>query len=611
MNSHFWERILAPLHGFRVWWNAVALRDKTGAPELKRKYGGYDWAAKAGAAFHDLEAPDVNANVYIATRAISDAIKSLPVRIVEVETIRGAERVVEDNDHPANQVLKTPNAEHSFGEILDYATKAVLTDGNAVFTLEKFTGPNARVEMWPRDPRFVKINIETRSYRFGEEVGQVTEYPRSSIVHIRDVSLTDPLWGVGRIATVRDEILMDYYINTFNKNFFKYGATLNLMFTPDKDLTEDQHMQLLDAMSTEIAGADKAFKLFINRFSGKFETPDQKHKDLGFPELIKNNREKIFGVFGLPPFRGGIMEYANYANALQQDADFWQNTVKPITQMLETAFNRQLFAPVYGETVQMRFDFSGVVALQGDKTTQVKILLDLKRDGVVSAKYVREQLDIDESAAPDEEKKPAVLPTINDEDNDPAMTDEAMQPTEDEKQAMSDALISILRIQRDTVIKNLDTLTCNGMLMSVICDPHQQVNKVFDRHASTRKMCEKLLPLFNTWLLARGVRFMNGHGVFEINNALCQNVIQSAALRIEELNDQMIESLITMLNNADKYNWNLPTLQKHVRMQFNSENLERMATVLLREFAKTAHTAVREVSTLKQITGGHSSAVCR
>lgn len=243
------------------------LKDRVAKVEVNSKYANMPWAGRDPKTKGDLDAPKVDANVYIATRAISDAIKGLPVNITEIEMFRGIEREIDDNDHPANELLRNPNPEHSWSDVVDHIVKSYLNDGNAILTIERMTGPNERIEIWPRDPRSVDINTSNRAYRFGKFSRAQRVYPRNRVIHIRDMDVSDPFWGVGRVNTVREEIMMDYFVNRFNSNFFRYGATLNLMFTPDHDLSEDQHMQILDAMSSDIGGAEKAFKIFINRKS--------------------------------------------------------------------------------------------------------------------------------------------------------------------------------------------------------------------------------------------------------------------------------------------------------------------------------------------------------
>ena len=74
---------------FKNLWNLVTLRDRAAVADFSRFTVGRDWAARSAETRGDFMAASVNANAYIATRAISDAIISLPVSIVEIESDAG------------------------------------------------------------------------------------------------------------------------------------------------------------------------------------------------------------------------------------------------------------------------------------------------------------------------------------------------------------------------------------------------------------------------------------------------------------------------------------------------------------------------------------------
>ena len=556
----------------------MTFKDRAAGVEIKHKYGTLDWAQRHPKTHHDLDAPKVNANVYIATRAISDAIKGLSVDITEVETIQGVEREIDDNDHLANELLRNPNTEHAWSDVVDYIVKAYLNDGNAILTIERMTGPNGKIEIWPRDPRNVDINTLNRSYRFGKYTRSQRTYPRNRVIHIRDMNVDDPFWGVGRVNTVREEIMMDYFINRFNSNFFRYGATLNLMFTPDHDLTEDQHMQILDAMSSEIGGADKAFKIFINRYAGKFEHPDQKHKDIALLNLLKHNREKIFGVFGLPPFRGGVMEYSNYANALAQDKDFWLNTIAPILKVIEDAINKQLLWPIYGPDIRLRFKLDNIPAIKGSQTDVEDRLLKLKDKGIVSAEYVREQLSIDESAAP------VVSDVINPADADDKKDGKEEKPQQKEQQEIKNAFYKLFKLQRKQVSDNVFKLTCGGSMMSVLCDPDTQVLKLYNTTLAGKSIRNNLQPILRKLLMNRGIDAFEGIGVFNMKHELIKGLMRRVVFKIEDVVDQNVVLLCAVLEDADRYNWTYRQLEKRIKSIFSFDRAQSVTDSLLADF---------------------------
>lgn len=579
----------------------VMLRDKAAGVEVRNKYGTLEWAQRHPKTRQDLNAPKVNANVYIATRAISDAIKGLPVNITEMEVVQGIEREIDDNDHPANEILRTPNPEHSWSDVIDHIVKSYLNDGNAILTIERQTGPNPRIEIWPRDPRLVDIGTKSRIYRFGKYTTNQRSYPRNRVIHIRDMDVDDPFWGIGRVNTIREEIMMDYFINRFNSNFFRYGATLNLMFTPDENLSEDQHMQILDAINSEAAGAEKSFKIFINRYAGKFEYPNQKHKDISFLNLLTHNREKIFGVFGLPPFRGGVMEYSNYANALAQDKDFWLNTVKPIIKVIEDAINKQLLWPVYGPDIRLKFDLDSVPAIKGDQTDIEDRLVKLKESGIVSAEYVREQLSIAEDAAP--EVPDALKPTAGESEK------EEEQPKNGEQDEVENAIFRLFKAQRADVIMQALKLTCGGSMMSVLCDPDTQVIRLYDALGANKTMQHHLQPLLRKFLIDRGIKSFEGMGIFNVEHELIDSLMRRITFKIEDVIDQNTILLRAILSDADRYNWTHRQLEKRIKSIFSYQRAHDIAQVLLTEFTNNTALVLTQIKYQQKDSGPVTVAV--
>lgn len=570
------------------WSSNITLRDRASVVEVVNRYSTAKWARRLPKTQHDLDAPKVNANVFIATRAISDAIKSLDAHIVETEIINGVDREVINSDHPANVIIDNPNPEHSFSDITGFLTKAYLNDGNGLLTIERNTGPNLFLEIWPRDPRRVHISTNKTQYKFGGDSYISKIYSRDRVVHIRDMDTGDPFWGIGRINTIREEIMMDYFINRFNSGFFKNGATINLMFTPDHNLTDDQHMQILDAMNADIGGVENAFQIFINKYSGKYEYPDQKHKDIAFLELLKHNREKIFGVFGLPPFRGGVMEYANYANAVTQDKDFWINTVKPIIKTLEDAFNKQLIHPIFGSDVNLRFDLNNVPAIKGDQTEIEKRLIELKKNGIVSAAYVREQLNINEDAAPTPVQPP---PPQNSDEEEPIQDEENNEdePNREERNTIKSVVFRLYKTQRQEAIIGFSKLTNNGDFMSIICSPRTQVAQLFNTTKSFRSMCDSIKPVIRQIIIDRGMSMFNGSGVFNTQDKRLNSFIdRTVAFKIESIVDQNRILLISILEDADRYNWGHRQVERRIRWVFSQQKAFEIADKFLLDFINKA-----------------------
>lgn len=567
----------------------MQLKDRSFPIDTWFHYGNQRVAERDPRTMHDVEAHKINSSVYIATRAIADAVASLPVKIVGMETVGGVEREYEDVDHEANRIIENPNPTHSWLDIIRHQVKSYLGDGNAYLTIERVTGPNTIVEIWPRDPRSVKLTLSENGMPSGYIIGSGTTrsrtYKLNQVTHVRDIDPDKPFYGISRINSVRVEIMMDYFANTFNSKFFEHGAALHLMFTPNHDLSDDQHEQLLEAMSADIGGVDQAFKTFINKYAGKFTNAELKHKDIAFIELLHNNREKIFGVYGLPPFRGGVMEYSNYANALMQDLDFWNNTIVPILAVFEATFNKQLIWPIYGTEFRLKFDLSDVPALRGDPLDRAEEYCKYVDSGIMLPNEVREKLDL--PPLPKDAAKPEPVDDKPDDDD---------EPTPDEEQEATRIIHSVLREQYTKVAIVVKALTVDGRLMSMLYDPRSQSKDCFSVCKAINDMQRTCLPLIKTAIVNRVLadfQAKNVTKIFDIDaNSDVRSFLSMAPVRLAAFNNQTLLSLQSAMGDADRYGWTLYRLLKEIRKLFTHTQAESLAGALLNDAVKASNVVI-------------------
>ena len=537
--------------------------DKIKALEVRAKYGfNAPRATRDSKTDYDLLAKTINANVAIAITAISDAMSMVRWDIVSLTSKGGVEREEEDIDHEANEIIRNPNPLMTLREIMEHIVKSLFGDGNAILTIErKTTGGQTTVELWPRDPRRQFVDIEIKngqiaSYSFTDGQRKLFYKPQD-VIHLRELTPEQPFWGVSRIDPVRLEIEMDYQVNAFNKDFFKNGAVLNLMFTPKENLSETQHQMLVAAFNASQTGEGNWFSVFINQFAGAFTTPDQKHKDIAFLDLLKHNREKIFGVFHLPPFRGGVMEYANYANALAQDTDFWNNTVRPLTCKIEDAINKQLLWPLYGEDIRLRANYDDVPALKGSPKEQAEIDAIYVREGIMTANEIRERLGMSPiEEAPEPEENPG-----------------EETPTPEEEEDVEDALLGLFSKQRKQVREGLQSYTAKGRLMSLLVVNDGAAGQVFALSTNYEQLNDAVLPVVSSIIRKR---------LPHISQEELAGALQQVHLYLENIGDETHALLGGNIRDCATYGWTLSRLVRHCNSMFAQDRAKSRAKEVLK-----------------------------
>jgi HK97 family phage portal protein len=541
-------------------------RDRSSHVETWATYGqGAKIAERDAITREDLRADECNSNVKVAVRAISDAIKSLPIRAKRVTIEDGKEVEEDDADSQLAAWIKEPNPEHDISELMAHATKCFLLDGNAYLTIEPNTGPFPGLETWPRDPRQVRVLITPNGQHGGYKIGLLPQdsrtYPRERVIHLRDIDPNRPFYGEGRIQGIRDEIAMDYYVNQFNSGFFKAGCLINTMFAPKRELTTVQHKQLLDQLKADLQGVDRMWSLFINKYPGELLSPEIKHKEIAFEGLLRMNREKIFSAFGLPPFRGGVMEYANYANTLSQDKDFWNNTIWPILNVYEVCFNGWLVQPCFDENSRMRFDLSDVPALKGDPKEQAEIMKLLVDAGILDVDEARERLDLPK-------KKP------------------------ENEQPIKKALVKAMQKRRVTALASLHEITHGGRDMFWLDGSEYQGRKIYDLESYNKIDASGALGLRQT-LYERCQELGNGsapHSYLAVDRSPALPLLIRF---IQDHNRRIFQNVIYLLNAAVRIKSPYQEIVRQLRINLSDDYAREIGDLVMREIDESAKRIIK------------------
>lgn len=587
--------------------SSIVHKDKVRPCEIWRRIGGQEVMSQADKYAFDLFGQDFNANVFVCTRAITDAIVSLPVRIVTTEIVNGRETIMPDTDHEANEFIRHPNPKNTFRQIIKHNAMSLLGNGNAFNTIELVTGPNRRLEAWPRDPREVDYKPSTDEYLFCKNTpGATKKYKSDRVVHIAETDVTDTVFGKPRHNAVRTEMRLDMLVNRFNERFFEAGGTLGMMFTPDQNLTEDQHGQLVEALTAETQGVEKAWALFVNRYAGKLESPDQKHSEIAFLELLTHNREKIYSAFGLPPFRGGVMEYSNYANALAQDADFWLNTIKPVTTEMQDAYNKQLIWPFFGEDVSLLISFDEIPALRGDPKSQAQVHKIYVETATMTTEEVREE--IGRSPMTDEEEEDArglaqslrrgrsAEPKDGDDDDDDSGSSgsdddknaksksSGNRSDQEEENSLSATLYRALRKQRAVAVKASREYTVDGRLMSRYWQPEREAGMLLDVLGQTHYLDKLVIPALKHNLRQRithALRDVGSREIFDVDARDGRRVVRLLVNELRKFNEDTKGRLQAVIGDCVRYDWTQAELHKSFAKEFSYMRAKEQAASLM------------------------------
>jgi len=151
-------------------------------------------------------------------------------------------------------------------------------------------------------------------------------------------------------------------------NFGQLGGILMHEHTIDKDRKD----MILNSWNEMYRGSGNAGKFALIDGNLKYQQFEPTTNDMQFPELKKENRQRIQAVWGVPDSEIGIYESGmNRATAMQADKNFWQKTLIPRDDTIWEAINVQFIENTKDGSYIGRSDFNKVEALRDDFTEQI------------------------------------------------------------------------------------------------------------------------------------------------------------------------------------------------------------------------------------------------
>ena len=344
-----------------------------------------------------VEREDVN--LATCVRIISNALAWLPLECCERQVEPdGTESLVPAADHPFMDFWRRPNSHHATHEIKTHLVVSLLTTGNSyLLPGDEVKGSILQpgtFEMWPAVP--------WQMYMMRDENGRPTGYKQivggkesffdlESVVHARSYNLNDPVYGRSGVEPLKRQLWTEYSAEMMAMTFFVNDGTPRSVLIPDEPVGPEQAQQI-EEFYADRANPDDKQRVQIMPVSGKFAAVTPTQKDMEFSVMRKYHRERTFGLIGIPPFLGGVMEYANFANARIQEESFWRHTMIPLANLLADTLTRSILWRRFDEDHMLRFNMSQVEALQGDqvkKAQRHRLYLD---GGAMSVNEVRQEI---------------------------------------------------------------------------------------------------------------------------------------------------------------------------------------------------------------------------
>jgi len=251
-------------------------------------------------------------------------------------------------------------------------------------------------EIWYLRPDCVKPVTGSKGKLFDHFVYEPTpgtkyDIPADAIIYFRrfdPVSMTE---GLGVIEAAASVLEGDQRASDWNRRFFKNSARPDFVLGTEQELNAEQIKRYSAEWKTNFGGQDRAHRVAFLGGGIKPMPLGVSAKDMEFINLRKFGREEILAMFRVPPAKVGIFEYANYANAKEQDHIFWSECMEPIMRRFADKVTAEL---VSRYDAQAEFAFEDMTP--ADLEMQSRIAGALVGNGVWSPNEARQELGLGE-----------------------------------------------------------------------------------------------------------------------------------------------------------------------------------------------------------------------
>lgn len=262
-----------------------------------------------------------------------------------------------------------------------------LLAGSGYFLGDELKGRKPSI-LWPLIPSMVEVvpSKDPKIFREGYKyhVGGKAIPLSTDVCH--QIQFFNPLdynYGLPPLAAGRMSADTHRASTRYNLRFFDNSARPDLVFTTPNSLTPEQRKRMFLAWMKRHRGEDKAhFPAFLEKGT-EAQLIGVNQKDMDFVNQKKMSREELCSTYQTPPALVGLFEYANYANAQEQEAIYWRSTVVPDAKAICEFLNATLL-PAFDPTGKLAFrvDESSIRALQEDQDKQSQYVDRYWRMGV-------------------------------------------------------------------------------------------------------------------------------------------------------------------------------------------------------------------------------------
>jgi HK97 family phage portal protein len=555
----------------------------------------------------------INPWVFACVRRLSETVAALPLRLYKLGANNQPEMV---DRHPILDLLDRPGRFWSGCEFIERIVASMALDGQFWVFADNGTdgqslSPARLVELRPVRSQFVRVISDPASIIKGysyEAGGRKMMFSPEFFIHGKTFNPYDDYYGLPPILVGENPILMQYYLDTWNKNFFRNSAR------PDGFLVAPGPMPLhptvkkanLDAFNEAFGGSLNAHKVALLDGGMTWQAATAAAKDMEFINLAKLSREQVAAIWNMPPVMLGIFEYANYANSEQQLVIYYNYTIRPLAASVADALNQGLvwtwFDP--SKELWLEFDLSDLEVLQEDALRRANEDSTLVRAGILTINDARARRNLPPVSYGKDDPRPGAMgPALLSRRSDDVISKARLRPStrdqwaarirdvEAEETTMARTMRQFFGAQRDRVlaaIRDLPSVMARGGAvprpdeMPVLKVDPGDLMRVFDSEAEDDLLRATTGPVLHGAAVRGGkgaLRSLEAAIDFNVKDPNVVSYLERVAIRVMRINTTTKDMLRDVLVSAAADNLTVGDTARLVRTMFEDMTKPRSLTI--------------------------------
>lgn len=320
-----------------------------------------------------------NAIVRAVVDKFARAVYSLEPIIYDNETGK------RDLEHPLNKILRRPNREQLWKELIrDLVIDMFLFGGYYLYA--KMQGSNilSLKRIMPGNISITAEDTEGNAMEYTVKIGQTNLKVRNLPYDDKKATIFKQTFynsqsdsfkdlGTSPLEAGSDAIRHINTANKYNLSFLQNGARPSLAFVVepkdgfDGNLTEEQRNILTEQLNEKYSGSENAGRPILLEGGIKVQNLSSNMKDMDFKTLIDLSIRTIVTLMEEPLEEFGISEGMSYSSAKDSRKAFIINRILPFADLLYEKLNSFLM-PKYDDTgrYELKYNRSNINLLMDD-----------------------------------------------------------------------------------------------------------------------------------------------------------------------------------------------------------------------------------------------------